>query len=625
MPSGENGVRSLSNAAFFTGPSEIFQFHGSIPPRNFTDPGLLENDKIAESLDLIIFNPSTKSWTKTSQQGDRIVHAELGSAVSVPERGLGFWLGGITYPKPGEPQFIPLDELMRFNTSTREWQVEKTGFDARIRGNTVFVPIGEEGILVNLAGQEYLGSNDKGLRNVNFNEIQVYDIAGHKWYRQRASGDPKARGTGTPGADTSGFPVGRQWPCSIVATVEESANYHIYMFGGLEDDMASERAGLEEVWVLSIPAFKWTLVDTKNFGRWESKCHLGGRSQAILVGGDANSNTEKCTPGLFRVFDLNTLQWTDEYNPNNEEYKPGEPLLESLELKEPENGFTDPELGDIFFPPAPTSLPISSTTPTPTPTGSDAAPEVSESLQPTTSRAPTTVSGEEPQPTSEAEADFETDAPLFSTAKYFNLTSTMVSKTTRLVTGPGTTIAFTGKVTIVSTVSMPQKTVTKSHSGSREVFNGMTPPAPTGSWTTYPSDFFSTRTALPTDAPSSTSSSPSSTSSTLSESEAAVLAEKERLRPYSQTTGIIAGSVLGGLALFGGAAALAVLWWLRARRRKRAERASISRGLLSTVPQAWVTPSPPMAEIITPPRRSRMAWNQRFSKHRGVVEMFELE
>src|SRR5690606_6612136 len=90
------------------------------------------------------------------------------------------------------------------------------------------------------------------------------------------------------------------------------SSYNIYMFGGYptrpesEDDLAENR-GLDEVWVLSMPSFKWFLVSQpydkyhsrnpeigRPGGRMGHTCHAPdkGNRTMFIIGGDLESNQD---------------------------------------------------------------------------------------------------------------------------------------------------------------------------------------------------------------------------------------------------------------------------------------------------------------------------------------------
>ena len=85
--------------------------------------------------------------------------------------------------------------------------------------------------------------------------------------------------------------------------------------------------GSKNVWILSIPAFKWFLTKAEGTPRYMHTCHIHG-GKLISIGGRAgwstewgNSTTPPSTvrdpwPGGLRGLDLNQLKWEEKIGPN---------------------------------------------------------------------------------------------------------------------------------------------------------------------------------------------------------------------------------------------------------------------------------------------------------------------
>ncbi|KAL8993695.1 MAG: hypothetical protein Q9188_007262 [Gyalolechia gomerana] len=142
--------------------------------------------------------------------------------------------------------------------------------------------------------------------------ISVYDVAHERWYQQEATGDvPSKRAKG----------------CSIVVSAEDKSSYSIYLFGGSGVKWSGENDG--NVYVLSIPSFKWIRVTGDTDLRWRHQCHLIGNNHMLVVGGqtpgdveilDLNlsgcDNNPKFSQGLG-IFSLNDHVWSTFYDPVN--------------------------------------------------------------------------------------------------------------------------------------------------------------------------------------------------------------------------------------------------------------------------------------------------------------------
>lgn len=141
--------------------------------------------------------------------------------------------------------------------------------------------------------------------------IDIYDIAGNKWYQQSAPGGP-------PGL-TQG--------CAVVAPAQDHSSYNIYYYGGFDglDDTANFN---DDVWILSLPSFMWMKVSSgsADHGRAGHKCVMPYPDQMITIGGGPpqGGRTAPClaplanTPtktNLIEVFNLTEGKWMESYDP----------------------------------------------------------------------------------------------------------------------------------------------------------------------------------------------------------------------------------------------------------------------------------------------------------------------
>ncbi|KAK6537357.1 hypothetical protein TWF694_011549 [Orbilia ellipsospora] len=636
-------IPSFTDAAFFPAEdAKIYQYEGSSNKDvNETTPGILVLDTI------------TKTWSAEPQMGDKIAHAEEGSFVSVPQQGLGFWIGGIaTSDSSGRLTATVLNQLVRFDTISKEWNVEETGFAGRVRGNTVYVPIGENGMLVNFAGGEVEKDN---VAIASLDHVEVYDIASSKWYSQETIGDSNSDTTIATKIST-GFPAGRLNPCSVVVDASKS-NYHIYMFGGAAAQDESSVI-LDDIWVLSIPAFEWKSVGKSDVGQWDSRCHLASKSQVILVGGKTSAG--QCESRLFKVFDLNKLGFTDTFDPNAGDYRP----LISLP-----GGTTDlePAVGILQSTVIHTGL--ARMVPTATLTRSQSeitaantsaaliVPVSSENTIPITSAIQSPKSSTTIKQTSEIStgkpwstqsqsqiSDSNTKTKVLSST-LSTLTTTPYHTTsisiTNLITKPlinthRSTTTITFKVSTSTRSSNARTTHRTQHSSiSPSLESAITSSIASITVTTVSTVSISTTPPEFTNYTPPDLSVPTNTDDSQAASVTTANSPRPTLTPYKNTTGIIAGAIVGSIGLIGGLITIFVIFCYRAkptsvRRLRRDKRNSGAEDLLATGPQMRSAtflngddiPIPPRVEASTR-RKSRMDW-VRFSKARGLVEVFEL-
>lgn len=134
--------------------------------------------------------------------------------------------------------------------------------------------------------------------------IDVYDIAGDKWYKQ-----PTEDG---PGPLTRG--------CAVVAVASDRSSFNIYYYGGF-DGVNFDEPYSDEVWVLSLPSFTWTKVNEGKslHARAGHRCFKPYDDQMMVFGGDTSrdGSSIKCLDGgPIVTFNLSSAEWMDEYHPD---------------------------------------------------------------------------------------------------------------------------------------------------------------------------------------------------------------------------------------------------------------------------------------------------------------------
>lgn len=97
----------------------------------------------------------------------------------------------------------------------------------------------------------------------------------------------------------------------------------IYAYGGHEDVTnlpLSITAANANVYVLSLPSFQWIKVydgSNADHGRKGHRCQKVSDNRMMAVGGmkKKGSLTNCVGGGIIRIFNLNTLEWEDKYDP----------------------------------------------------------------------------------------------------------------------------------------------------------------------------------------------------------------------------------------------------------------------------------------------------------------------
>ncbi|KAL8937034.1 MAG: hypothetical protein Q9216_004623 [Gyalolechia sp. 2 TL-2023] len=279
------------------------------------------------------YDIKTDEWSQPSTGGDSVQRLVRGSSTQLGST-KGFFLGGIRGPATDpvewskdrtKPHYFT-QGLIIFDESTQSFKnVSTTGLDAQgTVANGILITIeslGSQGILVAFGGAidipgrswHFFGTDipDNGIQWPMEN-ISVYDIAHERWYQQEATGDiPSKRNNG----------------CSIVVGAEDQSSFSIYLFGGSGVRWSGNNDG--NVYVLSIPSFKWIRVTDDADLRWRHQCHLMGKNHMLVVGGQTPGdddddvlslgssgcdNKPKFSQGLG-MFSLNDHVWSTSYDP----------------------------------------------------------------------------------------------------------------------------------------------------------------------------------------------------------------------------------------------------------------------------------------------------------------------
>lgn len=79
------------------------------------------------------------------------------------------------------------------------------------------------------------------------------------------------------------------------------------------------------IYVLSLPSFKWIKVYSgtgSDRARRGHRCHKVADNKMMVIGGRPEVNGRLCVNSVVQLFNLNTLQWEEKYDPAiYDEYK----------------------------------------------------------------------------------------------------------------------------------------------------------------------------------------------------------------------------------------------------------------------------------------------------------------
>ena len=74
----------------------------------------------------------------------------------------------------------------------------------------------------------------------------------------------------------------------------------------------SPTEGYDDVWVLSLPQFLWTQVFAGARRNYGSTCHLVGKKQMLILGGNDWTKANR-DPTIVAIYDMTNLKWLTEF------------------------------------------------------------------------------------------------------------------------------------------------------------------------------------------------------------------------------------------------------------------------------------------------------------------------
>lgn len=353
LTGGDSPLSGGAAGTFFYDHTTLFPYAGLVGP---------EADGISNAL--WAFDSSIESWKLVEVEGGKISFGNNSEGVhaSDPRTGSSFYTGGRTMAINGT--FNGTVRFRSFNSaSTPLWSFETAlnGIQGPniLKGAMVYVRKGHAGVLITFGGYQtaYEGVEfrDFPWDRRSFSDIFIYDIFSSTWYRQTATGD---------------LPELRTEFCAGVSAAPDDSSFQITIHGGW--DQLRGRA-FNDVYVLSVPSFRWIKVDDSNNpdlqgpdqpGRNRHKCDIWNETSLIVTGGEITSGvgnfmslTERCnqTYPPVKVLDTSTYVWRTEFQPDLEYSVPG--IVTDViggtssggaRLRSPSSGWDSDDLACIF-------------------------------------------------------------------------------------------------------------------------------------------------------------------------------------------------------------------------------------------------------------------------------------
>ncbi|KAL6717932.1 hypothetical protein ACLMJK_004017 [Lecanora helva] len=323
VTSPNNNPPTLNDGSMFATKSGLFLFGGALSAA----PGA---PAVPPPNALWQYDFSNDNWTSITPSGDPVQRIHWGTSVQAVNSSNGYFLGGAITPK-SDPAFNALSGaepyqvqgLITLNEDTVHYTNSSTtglNLDGTTLGGflTLIESLGSAGVLISFGGisnnpGKPMELDDADLEDPTMHRslgnVSVYDIGGDKWFQQTASGD---------------IPQWRYVGCSVAVSAPDGSSHSIYVFGGWGNS-----AGVSDgnVYVLSIPSFRWIRVNEDSNLRSRHQCALASKSTMLVVGGihsrgdslqplDATGcdTTQMFAQGLG-IFSLNNHQWSTKYDP----------------------------------------------------------------------------------------------------------------------------------------------------------------------------------------------------------------------------------------------------------------------------------------------------------------------
>ncbi|KIW42040.1 uncharacterized protein PV06_05627 [Exophiala oligosperma] len=323
---GNNIAPNYVDGTMFANNDELYLYGGLGPLTDSSTPQAADTILGYEAYQ---YGPNRAGWSPGFYQGtlpDGVTrYITNGAGVSVPSENLGFYFSGMRSPDWGPIYYEDSSANQTANTlievdmsvmRDEKWTNTTLPDNIQPRANAelVWIPVSEKGVLVAIGGvtaPEEIWPVGLNSSQTSESEAQspgfmttlpVYDVDGQKWYLQNTTGD-------APGQLTE-F-------CSVVAAANDSSSFNVYIYGGYDGLDASDEPS-DDVWILSIPSFKWVKAYSGNkaHGRSGHRCVMPYPDQMFVIGGIHQNQAECVQGGIIQIFNLNKLEFQNTYDPN---------------------------------------------------------------------------------------------------------------------------------------------------------------------------------------------------------------------------------------------------------------------------------------------------------------------
>ncbi len=277
------------------------------------------------------YNIGSGQWTQINPGGDPVQRVLIGMSAQSSRDSVGYYLGGAITPL-SNPSFYAetnstpymIEGLVTFNEGSATFKNSSTSqmnADGTIAEGylALIESLGSQGVLIAFGGFTDIAGAPSGLESSNLADpsfqlplanVSVYDVGRGTWYQQTATGD---------------VPPWRYMGCSVVVSAPDQTSHSIYVFGGWGNSYGGSDGN---VYVLSIPSFRWIRVNENGDRRSRHSCNLLGNHTMLVVGGvqpigeevmpwDATGcDTSPMFAQGLGMFSLKNHTWATDYDPS---------------------------------------------------------------------------------------------------------------------------------------------------------------------------------------------------------------------------------------------------------------------------------------------------------------------
>ncbi|KUJ18536.1 uncharacterized protein LY89DRAFT_732095 [Mollisia scopiformis] len=306
---------------------KIYQLGGWFSYNNEDDPGYAPDSQIPAS-SIWEFDIDLKSWAQSAlsyiNTGMKVDRPGAAAHCDAPSLNKSFLFEGYVQHR-SDPDYLGftvasmfkfLEGMLLLDTNTFPPTLTNISvpnyIGPRMNGAMVHIPVGEQGIIVQIGGQTTTSPTPFGVPIVNANEynsminntmVDIYDVQTGYWFQQATFGIPD-------------IPYARSDICTVVVVAPDNSSYNIFMIGGVQ--AYTSVIPFEEMWVLTMPTFQWVKVYSRPNGLWGHTCHAVGENLLVIGGMQMTSNggnDNNCSAQMpADIFNLVQMDYTGQFD-----------------------------------------------------------------------------------------------------------------------------------------------------------------------------------------------------------------------------------------------------------------------------------------------------------------------